>query len=132
MLAASLQVIFVSFTILILIVIICFYLFHYVGTLPQNSWLICEFYIYLLFSVFYFVNTIIIFSISKEFVLQGVYGIFIFLNFFALALTKLMMAHLKITAQTRVEDPDGNLERAKTLNSRFAFPNRKLLRVWTV
>ena len=112
--------------------IICFYLFHYVATLPQSSWLFCEFYIYFVFSIFFFLNTIIIFSINKEFVVQGVYGIFIFLNFIALALTKLMMAHLKMTAQTRVEDPDGNLQHTKTLNSRFTFPNRKLLRVWTV
>lgn len=130
--AASLQVVFGSITIAILILIICFYLFHYVGTLPQNSWLICEFYIYLIFSIFFFVNIIIIFSISKQFVIQGVYGIFIFFNFIGLALTKLMMAHLKMTAQTRVVDPDGNLQHAKTLNSRFTFPNRKLLRVWTV
>ena len=64
--------------------------------------------------------------------MQGIIGIFIFLNFLGLALTKLTMAHLKISAQLRVEDPDGNLERAKKLNSRFSFPKRKLLRVWTV
>lgn len=132
MVAPSLQVVFGAVTIVVLIVIIGFYLFHYVGTLPQNSWLILEFYIYLIFSIFFFVNTITIFSISKEFVVQGVYGIFIFLNFITLALTKLTMAHLKMTAQKRVEDPDGNLQHAKTLNSRFTFPNRKLLRVWTV
>ena len=131
-LASSLQVVICCVTIVVLCALICCYLFHFVGTLPQNSWLICEFYIYLIFTIFFFVNTITIFSISKEFVVQGVYGIFIFFNFFALALTKLMMAHLKMTAQTRVEDPDGNLQHAKTLNSRFTFPNRKLLRVWTV
>lgn len=42
------------------------------------------------------------------------------------------MAHLKISAQKCVEDPDGNIERAKDPNSRFVFPKRKLLRVWTV
>lgn len=103
-----------------------------VGKFTQNSWLLFEFYIYSVFTILYFINTIIIFSGGNQFVMQGILDIFIFLNFFILALTKLMMAHLKITAQQRVEDPDGNQERARQLNSRFTFPKLKLLRAWTV
>lgn len=127
----SAQIVFALATIIILCIIFFFYLFHLVGKFTQSIWLLCEFYLYFTFTIFYFINTIIIFLSEKELIRQGFICIFIVLNFFVLALTKLMMIRFNISAQQHIEDPDGNLVRTKQLNSRFAIPKNKLLRVWT-